>query len=117
MEQRRSSLQSDSDGHHGEEEKRTRSVYDIGEKNSSAIFENPLADISKETLLSNVDEFCRIHNLVQYTQDFRKGALISQNPHRVLDIEELSNEDVEHLRREHTHKWSQPWTLYWLVGT
>ena len=52
---------------------------------------------------------------MQYNESFRKGALVAQNPQSVQSIEELSDEDRRHLEREHTHKWSQPKTLYYLV--
>lgn len=96
-------------------EKRSRSVFDINQQNLNAVFENPLAGVSKEALLKDVDEFCARHNLMQYVQEFRKGALVSQNPSNIQDIEEITQADWDALEREHTHKWSQPWSLYWLV--
>lgn len=98
------------------DEKRRPSYLDIQAKNLNAVFENPLADIPKETLLQEVDEFCERFNLMEFVQEFRKGALVSQSPHRIQEIEELTSADIDALRREHTHKWSQPWKLYWLVS-
>lgn len=91
-------------------------LEDIAPDRLNATFENPLAGIPKEELFNNVTEFCQQHNLVEHLEDFKKGALVSQNPHKIDTISELSEEDREVLRREETHKWSQPWQLYWLSG-
>ncbi|KAK5991134.1 putative polyol transporter 6 [Cladobotryum mycophilum] len=83
-------------------------------ENLSAIFENPLKRFSKDELLTEVDEFCRKYNLTDHLDDFRKGALVAQNPETFRLIEELSPEDRNIIEREHTHRWSQPFMLYWL---
>ncbi|OAQ67318.1 sugar porter (SP) family MFS transporter [Pochonia chlamydosporia 170] len=85
-----------------------------GIENLSTAFENPLARFTKEELMSNVDDFCKTHNLTDFTDDFRHGALIAQNPNSVHDLPNLSPDDRSTLDREHTHRWSQPFTLYWL---
>ena len=53
--------------------------------------------------MQDVDDFCQKYGLEQYIQDFRKGALISQNPHKLQEIQELTEEDMHHLKREHTY--------------
>ncbi len=95
--------------------RRKKSFTDVDPDKLSAAFENPLSDIPKEQLLEEVETFCRDHNLVEYIEAFRKGALVAQNPHATDSIAELSPEDREILRREYTHRWNQPFTLYWLV--
>ena len=81
----------------------------------NAMFENPLGKISKAKLLADVDEFVNKFELQEYAEDFRKGALIAQRPHQLDNIEELTDEDRAVIRREHTHKWHQPYMLYYLV--
>ena len=81
----------------------------------NAMFENPLAGIPKDKLFADVEEFCSKFNLQDDVESFKKGALVAQNPHNLKGIEELNDEDLNHLEREHTHKWSQPATLYYLV--
>lgn len=83
-------------------------------ENLSTAFENPLGRFTKEELMTNVDEFCRKFNLTDFRDDFRNGALIAQNPDVANDLPDLSQEDKTILEREHTHRWSQPFTLYWL---
>jgi hypothetical protein len=82
----------------------------------NAIFENPLANVSREKLMEDVENFCRLYGLEDHLEAFKKGALVSQNPAAAQNLNELSDEDKAVLMREHTHKWSQPWQLYWLVS-
>lgn len=82
--------------------------------NLNAVFENPLAGIPRDQLFADVDEFCQKFGLTDKTELIKKGALISQAPSSALDLEELTPEEKEVLSREHSHKWSQPWRLYWL---
>lgn len=95
-----------------------KGVLDVDDANTqqlNAVFENPLANIPKETLLTNVEDFCRENDLVEHIELMKRGALAAQNPHGIHDISELTQEDVAILEHERTHKWDQPWQLYWLV--
>lgn len=94
---------------------RKRSFADIDESELSAAFENPLAGIEKHQLMKNVEDFCKDHNLMEFVEDFKKGALVAQNPGDWRNMAELSEEERLVLERETTHRWSQPWMLYWLV--
>ena len=82
----------------------------------STMFENPLGGIPREQLFKDVDEFCQKWDLMEYQNVFRKGALVAQSPHAVQGMDDLTDEDKLVIEREHTHKWSQPKTLYWLVS-
>ncbi|KAL1971067.1 hypothetical protein VTN77DRAFT_18 [Rasamsonia byssochlamydoides] len=95
-----------------------RNIYDIHERPAdklNVVFENPLAGIPREQLLEDVERFCKQYNLEEHLDAFKKGALVSQNPAAAQDLVELTDEEKTALRREHTHKWHQPWQLYWLV--
>lgn len=94
---------------------RKKSFMDVDASQMSAAFENPLAGISKEQLMRDVETFCGDNNLMEHIDSFRKGALVAQNPRNTASMEELNDEERMILEREHTHRWSQPWTLYWLV--
>lgn len=102
-------------------EKRKRAPYDdiegIAPDRLNAIFQNPLAGIPKDDLLRDVTEFCTKFHLTDHLENFKKGALVSQNPSKIDEIPELTDDDRYNLNRELTHKWSQPWPLYWLAGT
>ena len=93
-----------------------RRPTDFNTEKLSATFENPLANIPKEQLLSDVETFCKQHNLQEYMDEFKKGALVAKSPGEAQNLEELSPEDRVALEREHTHRWSQPWQLYWLAS-
>jgi hypothetical protein len=82
----------------------------------NAIFENPLAGISREDLMRDVTDFCTKFNLTDHLDDFKKGALVSQNPFKIAEMPELTEDDRYNLTREVTNKWSQPWPLYWLAS-
>ncbi|KKK14462.1 hypothetical protein AOCH_003670 [Aspergillus ochraceoroseus] len=100
------------------EKGQTRGIYDIEETNRhrpNAIFDNPLAGVPREQLLEDVERFCKQHGLEEHVQLFRKGALVSQNPASAQSLPELSEVDKEALRREQTHKWDQPWMLYFMA--
>lgn len=94
---------------------RKKSFIDVDEDNLSSAFENPLAGLSKEQLFQDVETFCRDNNLMDHVDAFRKGALVAQNPRNTASMAELTDEERIILDREHTHRWSQPLTLYWLV--
>ncbi|KAF7558550.1 hypothetical protein G7046_g5615 [Stylonectria norvegica] len=80
----------------------------------AAAFENPLSSRTKGELMSDVEDFCRRFDLMDSVEDFRKGALVAQSPTNAQHIPDLTAEDKKVLEREHTHRWSQPFTLYWL---
>ncbi|KAL2862830.1 sugar porter family MFS transporter [Aspergillus lucknowensis] len=103
---------------HREQPKTAHGIYDVEGRDQnklSAIFENPLAGVPREQLFEDVDRFCRQYALEEHIDLFRKGALISQNPAVAETLPELNEEEREALRRETTHKWSQPWQLYFMA--
>lgn len=92
-------------------------VENRGANNLSAVFENPLSGIPREQLLRDVEQFCSRYGLMADLEVFQKGALISQSPESATSLPELDENEREALTREHTHKWSQPWQLYFLAST
>ncbi|KAI9633512.1 transporter-domain-containing protein [Dioszegia hungarica] len=78
---------------------------------------NPLAGLSKEDVLRDVDVFVKEKGLDEHRDDLRKGALlarVAQDPEGFERIDELTEEEKLVLRREITHRWSQPFQLYFL---
>ncbi|GES59646.1 MFS sugar transporter [Aspergillus terreus] len=103
---------------HAEAPRRRSSIYDIEGRppnRLNAVFENPLAGIPQDKLFQDVDAFCSKYNLDEYRDTFRKGALVSQDPHAAQSLPELTDWEKEALQREHTHKWSQPFPLYFMA--
>lgn len=76
---------------------------------------NPLAGISHEKLMENGAEFARTHGLGDSEDLFRKGALAAQDPLAFDDISHFTEEEKAIFRREFTHRWDHPTTLYYLV--
>ncbi|KAI9761432.1 MAG: hypothetical protein M1840_001945 [Geoglossum simile] len=86
-------------------------------KNISGLIPNPLDGIPRATLLANVDEFAREHNMTDIQPLLRKGALVAQDPAGFETMDELEPEERTALREEVTRKWKQPWALYFTVIT
>lgn len=78
--------------------------------------ENPLRDISRAELLEKVNRFHKDKGLPEDILPLlRKGALVAQNPVDFEAIEDLDESDKIALREETTHRWKQPWPLYYTI--
>ena len=84
-------------------------------RNEYAKITNPLEGVPKAKLLADAAKFANAHGLQHLTAEIQKGALVAQDPENFENIEELTEEDRVALRREKTHRWDQPWQLYYLV--
>ena len=76
---------------------------------------NPLAGLSHEELMESGAEFARTHGLGHLEDWFRKGALAAQDPLAFDNISHFTEEEKSIFRREFTHRWDHPATLYYLV--
>ncbi|TFK44551.1 hypothetical protein BDQ12DRAFT_673197 [Crucibulum laeve] len=83
--------------------------------NVNAKIQNPLHGISRNKLMAQVEAFAREQDMEDILPLLQKGALVAQNPAKFEFMEELDEEEKEVLRRETTHKWSQPRALYFTV--
>lgn len=87
-------------------------------KSISQKLRNPLAGLSEQQVLADVDQWCIDHGLTEHQEVFRKGALIARVGQRDDGFEyvsQLSEEEKGWLRHEVSHRWSQPFMLYFLV--
>lgn len=87
----------------------------LSEENINAKLANPLNGIPQDQLLSDAESFAKEHGLGHLVDEIRKGALVAQDPLGFESMDYLSEDDKIALRRELTHRWDQPKTLYWLV--
>ncbi|QRV82699.1 Sugar (and other) transporter [Ceratobasidium sp. AG-Ba] len=87
-----------------------------GEKNVNAKLANPLAGITHAKLEEQALAFAHSHGLSAEADLIRKGALVAQDPLAFDSLSQLSESDKAELRREQTHRWDQPKTLYYLVA-
>ncbi|KAF9782974.1 hypothetical protein BJ322DRAFT_1100771 [Thelephora terrestris] len=81
-------------------------------RNISARIKNPLAGIPKAQLMTDVERFVEDREMADISALLKKGALVAQDPDSFESIEELDEDEKIALRREITHKWSQPRLLY-----
>lgn len=77
---------------------------------------NPLASLTKDELLADVEAFAREKSLEHILDDLKRGALVAQDPKKFESLDELSDSEKELLRREKTHKWSQPFMMYFMTS-
>ncbi|KZT10603.1 uncharacterized protein LAESUDRAFT_809556 [Laetiporus sulphureus 93-53] len=83
--------------------------------NPNAKLANPLEGIPQDQLLEDAAAFAKAYGLGHLTDEFMKGALVAQDPSAFETLYLLNDEDKNVLRREATHRWDQPWQLYYLV--
>jgi hypothetical protein len=84
----------------------------------AAKLRNPLAGLSEQQVLADVETWCTEKGLQSDLESFRKGALIARVGQREDGFEyvdALSAEEKDTLRHEINHRWSQPFMLYFLV--
>src|ERR1700694_433238 len=99
-----------------DEKERAQILRRLSQNAINAMLENPLAGKSREAVIRDARKFAHDHGMGDSEEDFVKGALVAQRPNDFENIPELTEEDKEALRFEITHKWRQPFTLYFLVG-
>ncbi|KAH7261768.1 hypothetical protein BKA59DRAFT_1799 [Fusarium tricinctum] len=92
---------------------------DLGERRVSkaTLLRNPLAGMTREQVLADVDAFVSSKGLDEHREDFRKGALVAQvnnQPGGFEKLDILTEDDKVILRKEETSRWHQPFALYFL---
>ncbi|KAG0128877.1 transporter-domain-containing protein [Tuber indicum] len=76
---------------------------------------HPLSGIPHEELMEMGASYARENGMEDLQDEFRKGALLAQNPEAFDTLPLLTDDDKYYLRREVTHKWSHPKDLYHMV--
>lgn len=82
----------------------------------SSNLKNPLVGLSKEELFADVEAFAEEKGLQHIVDDMKKGALVAQDPRSFESLAELSDSEKVLLRREKTHRWSQPFMMYFMTS-
>lgn len=90
-----------------------RQTIDPAKENINAKLANPLAGIPHDQLMRDGAAFARKYKLDELENEFSKGAVIAQNPSAFEQLDFLTDEERGVLRTEQTHRWKQPFTLYW----
>ena len=84
----------------------------------AAKLRNPLGGMTEEEVIKDVDTFIEARGLADKREIFHKGALMARvqdRPNGFEHIAILTEEEMGWLRHEETHRWSQPFMLYFLV--
>ena len=89
--------------------------HGLATANVNAKLANPLEGIPLDQLQTDGENFAKEYGLEEYAEEFRKGAMLAQDPLAFETLPLLTEEDRVALKREQTHKWDQPFTLYWLI--
>ena len=99
------------------DENRPQQSYAVDDDlaNINAKLANPLAGLSHDQLMNDGAEFARTHGLEHLEDLFRKGALAAQDPVAFNSISHFTDTEKDIFRREFTHRWDHPGTLYYLV--
>ncbi|RMY86759.1 hypothetical protein D0864_07001 [Hortaea werneckii] len=84
-------------------------------KNVDAKVSNPLAGITYEELMHDVEMFAQEKGLEDKTDLIKRGALVAQDPANFENIGLLEEEEKAALRWESEHKWSHPLALYFTI--
>ncbi|KAI9653181.1 MAG: hypothetical protein M1831_006139 [Alyxoria varia] len=76
---------------------------------------NPLAGLSRQQVLAQVEVFAEEKGLQDEIEELKKGALLAQDSKRFETMRDLTEEDRVLLRREFTHRWRQPFMMYFMT--
>lgn len=74
-----------------------------------------MSDIPREQLLSDVEEFANTYGLADAAPVIKRGALLAQDPGSFESMEDLTEDEKQHIRNETLHKWKHPIALYYTV--
>jgi hypothetical protein len=75
----------------------------------------PLRTLSREGMADDVGDFAKAHNLMHKLDVFQKASALIQGDVEIERIPDITEDEVEALRRETERKWSQPKMLYFTI--
>lgn len=87
-------------------------------RNLNAKLSNPLAGFNHADLRRQGRKFALSHEIGDESdiRAFELGAVLAQAPERYDNVAGLTSQEKEFLRREFTHRWAQPWTMYAVIA-
>ena len=107
-----------SDGN-ADKEGRTMSRHDELRKsvseNPGAKLRNPLHGIPRDRLFADVERLAQEKGLMEHVELLKKGAVLAQDQSG-FEVMDLTEEEKVILRREKTHRWSQPFMMYFMTS-
>lgn len=78
--------------------------------------QNPLADMTYDELMADVNRFAEQYDLQYALDDLQKGALIAQKRSGFEKMDRLTDEDKTLIREEKLHRWKQPRMMYYMTS-
>ncbi|PGH14762.1 hypothetical protein AJ80_05806 [Polytolypa hystricis UAMH7299] len=86
-------------------------------RNLNAKLANPFAGLSHATLKKRGGRYARQHQIgdEEDIRAFELGAILAQDPEQYENVEGLTEEELEVLRKEFTNRWSQPRLMYLVI--
>ncbi|KXH42165.1 hypothetical protein CSIM01_12397 [Colletotrichum simmondsii] len=90
-----------------------------GRASTAALLRNPLVGLTHDEILKDADAFTEAKGLQEHREVFRKGALVAQvinRPDGFESVAALDEEEKAVLRKEVSHRWHQPMSLYFLCA-
>ncbi|EXF79405.1 hypothetical protein CFIO01_13692 [Colletotrichum fioriniae PJ7] len=90
-----------------------------GRASTAALLRNPLIGLTHDEILKDADTFTEAKGLQEHREVFRKGALVAQvinRPDGFESVAALDEEEKAVLRKEVSHRWHQPMSLYFLCA-
>ncbi len=90
---------------------------DKARRNTNARLANPLANFDHPELERMGATFAKKYQLGDESdiRAFRLGAVLAKDPSKFEDCKGLSEDELEILRKEFNHKWSQPKLMYLVI--
>jgi hypothetical protein len=86
-------------------------------RNINAKLANPLAGYSHDVLRKYGMKFAIAHQMgnEEDMRAFEVGAVLAQAPEKFGQVQGLTNDELEKLRKEFSNRWSQPWLMYVVI--
>lgn len=81
----------------------------------SSRIKNPLAHLSNEEVIKDVEEFARGNDFGDLTPLIVRGALVAKDPPAFESVPGITEDEKEAIRNEVLHKWRQPKSLYFTI--
>ncbi|KAL2450288.1 Polyol transporter 5 [Exophiala dermatitidis] len=85
------------------------------QNSAAAKIKNPLAHLTNEEVVKDVQDFARTSGLEDLTPMIVKGALVAKDPPAFETVPGLTEDEKEAIRNEVLHKWRQPRALYFTI--
>ncbi|KAK8210315.1 hypothetical protein M8818_003483 [Zalaria obscura] len=83
--------------------------------NLTSKIKNPLAHLTEEQVIRDVEEFARTNDFHEQLPLLVKGALIAKDPVAFESVPGMTDHEKNAIRNEVLHKWKQPRTLYFTI--